>query len=228
MSDSQGKTKNTVKGNLNTYSNSSMSNAIDSVIDNALASKVMTAEVVKVISVTPGGPMQPSGYVDCAPMVNQTDSFGDAIPGTNLYHLPYMRVQGGKVALVIDPEPGDIGLVVFTKADSSNVTQGAEGPVQPASLRTFDEGNGFYVSAFLNKAPETYIELNKNFEINIKAKSDITIETEGDLKIKAANINITGGVTADDITGKTITGNGVVLDTHTHNETNGATTLGPN
>jgi phage baseplate assembly protein gpV len=136
---------------------------------------------------------------------------------------------------VIDPEPGDIGLAVFTKVDSSNVGQGAETAVQPGSLRTFDEGNGFYVSAFLNKAPEIYVELNKEGEINIKGKATIKIETEGDINIeaggaltfKAASVSVTGGITAGDITAETVTGNGVVLDTHTHTETNAGSTLQP-
>ena len=236
MSESQ-RTENTVKGNRSPYTGSSFANGLDSAIDNALASKIQTAELVKVNGVTPGGPKGPAGYVDCSPMVNDTDSFGEAVPGADLSHVPYMRLQCGKMAIVIDPEPGDIGLVVFTKADASNVGQGAEKPVQPASLRTFDAGNGFFVGPFLNKAPEGYIELNKAGEINIKNKVKISLETEGEITMKAASIKIDGPLTSNggmtmvggiQNSGGTISSNGKVLDTHTHPGDSGGVTGGPN
>jgi hypothetical protein len=218
----EGKTENTVKGNVDPYSGNSVVNGLDKAIENALASKVHTAEVVRVTGVDAGGPSAPAGYVDVAPMVNGTDNFGGSIAGANLYRLPYLRVQGGKAALVIDPEPGDIGLAVFTKSDSTNVGQGAEAAVQPASMRSFDQGNGFYVSAFLNKPPETFVELNKEGQVNIKGKADITIETAGKIILKGSAIEISGPVTADGIVG-----NGISLDGHTHPGDSGGTTGRP-
>jgi hypothetical protein len=223
MSDKPGKTDNTVKGNLNQYAGSSLTNALDAVIENALASKVMTAAVVKVGSVAPGGPDGPAGYVDCTPMVNDTDAFGEGVPAPDLSHVPFFRLQCGKAAIVIDPEPGDLGLVVFTKADSSNVQPGADKPVQPASHRTFNEANGFFFGGFSNPAPETYLEVNKKGEGNIKAKGNISIETEKSLTIKAASVSVTG-----DITTGALTSNGVTVHTHTHTGDSGGTTSGPN
>jgi phage baseplate assembly protein gpV len=148
-----------------------------------------------------------------------------------------MRVQGGKAALVIDPEPGDIGLAVFTKSDSSGVEQANTTQVQPGSFRTFDQANGFYVSAFLNKEPEIWLELKKTGEVHIHGKTKIFIDTETDIELKASQVTITGplkvtgavntlaGITN---TGSTVSSNGIVLDTHTHPGDSGGVTGGPN
>jgi hypothetical protein len=233
------RTETTVKGNRKPASGNSLVNVLDFFMSNFLASKVHTAEVVKVVGVEAQGVEGPAGYVDCVPMVAQTDAFGQSVPQANLYKLPYFRIQAGSVAIVIDPEPGDIGLAIFTKSDSTGVQQNAETPVQPASYRTFDEGNGFYLGGFLNKQPvDVYIELSQEKTVNIKARSNILIDSSGTVTIKGACVKIEGksvqleGPVSTDSgitnTGGTLSSGGKTFDTHTHPGDSGGTTGGPN
>ena len=199
MAANSGRTENTVKGNQKPTSGNSVYNSLDMMMRNFIDANVNTAAVVTVTGCDEPGPEGAAGYVTVKPLVAPVDNFGEAMPTAEAFQLPFLRYQAGKAAVVLDPQPGDIGLAVYTKSDSSGVGQG-----QPASNRTFDAANGFYIGGFSNQAPEIFIELNKEGEINIKAKADITIETEGDIKMAAANIAMKAAtVTIDGVTSST-------------------------
>lgn len=165
---------NTVKDNRSPYSGNSQYNAIAFMIENAIKQQVSTADIVTVVSVDAGG-VGPTGTVTVRPLVCQIDGFGQVIPPTELFSVPYSRVQGGTVALVCDPEPGDVGIVVYAKRDSSNVGTGQTDPVQPGSFRMFDQSDGFYIGGFKNKEPTVYIELTQDGNINITAPTEVVI-----------------------------------------------------
>lgn len=243
--------ENTVKGTKRLATGNTFGNAVSFLIDGIVRDTVNTAEVVKVVSIYPGGSNGMTGYVDALPLVCQTDADHNTLPPSTLYRLPYSRIQGGVAALVIDPEPGDIGIAVFTKRDSSNVKQAQSAPVQPGSFRTFAQADGFYIGGFLNKAPSIWLELKQNNEAVLHAPVKVTVETQeciidapltrltGSLLI---NGNVTwagtgqgqggpavfkGGLTNS---GGSIKSNNVTLETHTHSgvETGPSNTGGPN
>ena len=172
-----------VKGTRTLTSGNSLANSIYFAMETMLRNNVNTAEVVKVVRVYPGGVGSPAGapdmtgHVDVLPLVCLTDARDNALTPATLYRLPYSRIQGGVAALVIDPVPGDIGLAVFTKRDSSNVGQAQEQPVQPGSFRIFDQADGFYIGGFLNKAPEIWLELKQNREAVLHAPVKVTVNT---------------------------------------------------
>lgn len=198
---------NTVKDNRTSASGNSAYNANALMISNMIG-QIHTAEVVKITAVEKGGANGPAGYVTVQPLVMGVDSFDNTVDTVDLFKLPYFRHQCGKVALIFDPEPGDIGLAVYTKKDSSGVEQGQNEPVKPGSFRTFDQANGFYLGGFLNSAPETYIEGTQDNEITIEAPETTTINTKG------ATINASDGCTintnACEINAPTTTINGNV------------------
>jgi hypothetical protein len=86
----------------------------------SLLAKQQTAAVVQVKAVRGGG-MAPVGFVDVQPMVAQVDGAGQTTPHGIVHNLPFFRLQGGANAVVIDPQPGDIGLAVFSSRDISAV-----------------------------------------------------------------------------------------------------------
>lgn len=130
-----------------------------------LLSKVRTALLVKIISCTNDGGVEPVGTVSVQPLVNQVDGAGNAVPHGTVYNLPYFRLQGGTSAIIIDPVAGDVGLAVFCDRDISSVkanSPGASGPSNPGSARTFDMADGCYIGGFLNNTPIQYIQFLPN------------------------------------------------------------------
>lgn len=168
----------TVQGPQQITSGNSLTNALEFIVAQIIKGEVHTADVVRVVAVDAGGPNAPAGYVDVLPLVCQTDAENNTLQPTNLYKLPYSRLQGGIAALVIDPLPGDIGLAVYTKRDSANVRQEQENPVQPGSFRLFDQANGFYIGGFLNQKPEIWLELTQDKVATLHAPEKVIVNTK--------------------------------------------------
>ena len=104
-----------------------------------------------------GGGVGAVGYVDVQPLVNQVDGFGSAIPQGRLHNIPYLRMQGGVNAIILDPQVGDIGVCVFSDRDISSVKT-TKARANPGSRRRFDVADGLYLGGMLNGAPSQYIE----------------------------------------------------------------------
>lgn len=237
--------ENTVRSNRTSFSANSLTNAVSLLVENQVRGQVHTAEVVRVTAVDAGGPGAAAGYVDVLPLVCRTDGWNNTVRPATLFRLPYSRIQGGVAALVIDPVPGDIGLAVFAKRDSSNVAQGQEEPVPPGSFRVFDQADGFYIGGFLNKAPEIWLELTQDHTATLHAPQEVivnttnaTINASGKTTVNSPETECTGnlfvrgnvtwaGVGKGDAgpavfsggltnTGGGVSSNGVTLETHTH------------
>lgn len=229
-----------VQGIANQNTNTSSFNALEFMVRQMLMTSLETSKVVKVVAVESGGSEAVSGYVDVVPLVASMDALGNTIDPATIYHLPYGRLQGGVAALVIDPIPGDIGIAVFCKEDSSNVIAGTSSPQQPGSFRNFDQADGFYIPAFLNKVPKVFIELFQNEKIVIHGQGGVTINSQAGLTVNASS-----GVILNAASGATVNGdlkvNGSIkatqnissgkndLDDHRHGgvESGGSTTSIP-
>jgi len=135
-------------------------------------SKVNVAALCEVIAVHGGG-LGPVGFVDLQPLVNQVDGYGNAIPQGVLHNIPYMRMQGGVNAIILDPQVGDIGVTVFADRDITAVKSTAK-RANPNSNRRFDVADGLYLGGMLNGIPSQYIQFLSN-------KIQITSPTEIDL-----------------------------------------------
>jgi len=78
-----------------------------------IVARINTATLVQIKSVTNSGGVSPVGSVDVLPLVNQVDGAGNPTEHVTVYGLPYVRIQGGTNAVIIDPKVGDIGIAVF-------------------------------------------------------------------------------------------------------------------
>jgi hypothetical protein len=125
----------------------------------SLLERVSTATLVKVEACTNDGGLTPVGFVDITPLVNQVTGDGVAVPHGTIYHCPYFRIQGGANAVIIDPEPGDLGIAVFADHDISSVASN-KGQANPGSRRRFDMADGLYLGGFLNGAPTQYVQFS--------------------------------------------------------------------
>ena len=168
-----------VKGRRTPASGNSLTNTLDLFIESRLA-RVSTAIPVRVDSVEKAeGPDGPAGYVSVTPLICRIDGWNNTLSPASVPRLPYFRLQAGTAAVIMDPNPGDLGLAVFAEADCSGLPQGEEHPepVRPASFRSYSKADGFYVGGFLGRTPETWIELDPEGK-NITIHGPETVKVE--------------------------------------------------
>jgi len=165
-----------------------------------------TNTIVKVKAVHPGTGIV--GTVDVQPMVHQQNGAGEPTPHGTIYGIPYLRVQGGTSAIIIDPVAGDIGYIVVSGRDISNVVA-TQKPSPPGSFRMHDMADAVYVGGFLNAAPQQYVQFTDQ---------GISIVTPNKLTIQASEVDITGPVKVSGAITATgdVQGNGISLDQHIH------------
>lgn len=147
-------------------------------------SKLQTSTLVRVEACTNSDEVSPVGFVDVVPLINQIDGDGNPTQHVTIYNLPYLRIQGGSNAVVIDPKPGDIGIAVFASRDISKV-KATKAQANPGSFRQYDFSDGLYLGGVLNGSPIQYVRF----------KSDgIEIISPGTITLRGAQIVIDGPV----------------------------------
>ena len=168
--------------------------------------KVGTSTVVQVQAVHGGG-LDPVGFVDVLPLVDQVDGLGNAIPHKTIYGRPYVRMQGGANAIILDPAQGDLGLCVFAMRDISSVIASLQhGP--PPSNRRWSFADGMYVGGMLNGTPTSYLQW--------LADGTIKVNSPVEVDITAPVIKLTGGGKVLQISSAGIELDGILWETHSH------------
>ena len=148
-------------------------NAISFMMEQQMKGSINTCIPVRVDSCTKPGPNGAAGYVSATPLVMQRGADGNSLAPVSLPQLPFFRLYAGTAAVVIDPQPGDVGLAIFSQQDASNLEAGKNEPVQASSFRSFDMSDGFYVGGFLGNVPDVYAELEQSAGINIKTPTNL-------------------------------------------------------
>lgn len=195
--------------------------------------KVRVATIVQVLAVSNAGGVEPVGTVDVQPLVHQTDGAGNVTALPPVYGVPYMRLQGGTDAVIIDPKPGDLGIALFGDRDLSAVVS-TKKAAAPGSSRRNSLADALYIGGLLNGTPQQYvrfssegIELVSPTKIHLQAP---TIQADASTQFKVTSpdiqedgaVHITGAQTNDSTidAADEITGKGIPLSTHL---TNGVT-----
>lgn len=178
----------------------------------AILSHVRTAHPVVVMAVAAGG-LGPIGTVDVQPLVSQVNGAGQGQAHGMVYGRPYLRWQGGASAVILDPEIGDIGLLLCCDRDISNVVA-TLAQALPASLRRFNFADGIYFGRSLSRTtPTQYVQFLPN-------AGGINVVTPQTLSFKGSQIYLDGPINANGATisasGEITDAAGVVLGTHDH------------
>ena len=190
-------------------------------IRQALA-EMETCTPVQVIAVHPGQGSPPvAGTVDVQLLVSLLDGNGNAQKQGIVYGIPYMRMQGGKWAIVIDPAVNDFGFIVSASRDISNVVKNP-GQVNPGSFRVFSFSDGIYIGgAFSNTVPAATFWLKPDGTFQMTDSNGTVLQSIAG----APGLNLTGDL---QVTGKVTAGFGgtdsVGLQTHFHTASGGNTT----
>lgn len=219
-----------VKGQQDYNTNASAYNANAFQIEQAI-NKINTAEPVRVTGVNPGG-VGKAGTVTVQPIVNQVTGTGEGMQQSAQYNLPYLRMQGGENALIIDPKVGDIGLAVYAQRDTTTMKEGDGTACNPGSARCYSKGDGFYLGGFLNKTPVRFVHVeDEGITIDDGAGGRMELKS-GKLTITApSGVEIQGNVTVSgsmSVSGDTVSG-GISATTHRHTgvDTGSGTSGGP-
>jgi hypothetical protein len=155
--------------------------AIRFVIMRSLA-RWRTCTLVQVTAVQPGA-VGPIGTVTVQPLVNMVDGQGTATPHGTFQNIPYLRISGGKNAVICDPAVNDIGVMVVSDRDISSV-KNAQQPSPPGSERRADLADGIYLGTIISQeAPTQYVQFTAT-GINI-------VDVNGNkIQLTATGINI--------------------------------------
>jgi hypothetical protein len=172
--------------------------AQDMYIINNLIANIHTMMPVKILSVTvPADELAPIGRCEVLPLVQQIDGSNNVYPMGKIINVPYLRVQGGSNAIVIDPQVGDVGLCGFCERDISIVKRTGELSA-PDTRRKYDINSAVYMFTMMSGTPTQYIHFLKN---------GINIKTTGDLNINGLIIKADGTL---------VTKDGDTVDKHNH------------
>jgi hypothetical protein len=165
-------------------------NVLQFVIQQWVMNNVNTVKLVRVVACTNSGGVSPVGTVDVLPLVNQMTAQRNPIPHGTLYKLPYLRMQGGASAIILDPVKDDVGVAIFADRDISSLKKALlaanKAQQNPGSFRAYNWADGLYLGGFLNAAPTQYVQFNGT-GVTVKAP---TIKLDG-------NVHITGTTTGD-------------------------------
>lgn len=164
-------------------------NALDFFVRSVIRNSISTAIPVVVTGVTRNGSSGRAEYVSALPLITSTDADGNAIEPVEIPKMPFFRLQHGTAAIVCDPVVGDVGLAIFAQKDVSG-NDGATEPRAPATFRTFDMSDGFYLGGFFGKKPETFIHIEQSGEIVINC-ANATVNASGNVKTTANYTEIT-------------------------------------
>jgi len=151
--------------------------------------KMQTATLVRIEACTNAGADSPVGYVDVTPLINQIDNQGSPTPHVTIHNLPYLRLQGGANAIIMDPQKGDVGVAVFASRDISKV-KATKKQGNPGSFRQYSFADGMYLGGMLNGIPSQYVQFS-TAGITIHSPTAIVLEAP-DIKLNAPTIEING------------------------------------
>ena len=199
----------TYTSNRRLNSGASEFNAIAFLVENMIKGLVNTALPVRVDSVTVNsragalgakGTVEPAGYVSATPLVMQRGADGKSLQPVSIPQLPFFRYRAGKAALVMDPQPGDVGIAVFAQQDIGNMQQEGTDPVPAGSFRCYDMSDGCYLGGLLGPAPTTWviisptdgkIEVNAPQEVVVRSENaSIGLEAKEEIVLKSKNIRM--------------------------------------
>lgn len=168
-----------------------------------MLAQMQTASLVVVKACSNQGGVVPVGTVDVQIMVNQVSGDGTPEPHGVITGIPYHRIQGGANAIILDPQPGDIGVCLFASRDISNVVK-TKKISNPGSQAMFDYSSGLYLGGWLNATPSQYfafsaqgVQVVSPTRIDLSAPT-IVLTASNSVVINSPANNIEGGGTTID------------------------------
>jgi hypothetical protein len=157
---------------------------------------MMTCTIVQVKKVTNKGEVKAIGSVDVLPLVQMIDGIQRTTDHVTVHNLPYLRIVGGKSAVILDPKVNDIGFVVTADRDISGVKKSKKAS-PPGSSRRYNISDGFFLGSVIADTPESFVQFMDDGTIKIgvdKGNSYAQVKkNEVSLKIPGLSVYLTPG-----------------------------------
>lgn len=156
-------------------------------------------KIVRVIDVNTS-----NGVVDLEGLLYTVNANGESLnDGGRYFSIPYLRLQRGVSAVVMNPVVGDVGLMVCCDRDITGIKDNKTASV-PTSNRLHSAADGIYLTsiACLSTTPSQYIEFSDD-KITIVAPHGLHVD---------GDITTNGTITASG----DVIGGGISLDNHIH------------
>ncbi|HDL6759489.1 TPA: phage baseplate protein [Yersinia enterocolitica] len=157
---------------------------------------------IEIVEVTAVGGAAPNLVVDVIPLVTRTDQSGAMIPNSEVFNVPVWRLQRGNSAIIMNPVPGDIGMIAVCDRDNSLARSNRRQSV-PATNRAHSKSDAIYLGGLLNNEPSQFIEFADG-AINITSPNPVNITcskaniTAPDgVEIQTPLLHVSGNITAD-------------------------------
>ena len=146
---------------------------------NSLITNVNTAMPCKVVAIEKQEQRGVNivGFVDIQLMIEQTNGQKKGNETAIICNVPYIRIQGGTNAVIIDPEINDLGVAIFASRDITNFKE-ARRQTPPATWRKFSISDAIYIGGIRNQKPVQYIHFrNDGIEVYSPKRVHITTPT---------------------------------------------------
>lgn len=155
---------------------------------------------------------------DVQPLLNYLDTNSRAIPAPILYNIPLCCTVGGTAGIIVEPQVGDVVLVVFIQRDWENLKrllleQQTGQSVNPNTSRVMKLQDGLIVAMIKSQNPPIYvkvvadkIELHRGQSTVTLNDSGITLKQGSISEVQLTNSNILAkvGATQVDLTSSSI------------------------
>lgn len=120
-------------------------------------SQISTVTLARVVECTNAGGIVPTGTLTVQPLVNMVSGDNVGVQHGQLFKVPYLRVQGGRNAVIVDPQPGDIGVIGFCERDISAV-KATRDIATPSTKRQYAKADGVWIATIWTpEAPTQYV-----------------------------------------------------------------------
>lgn len=151
--------------------------------------------LVRVQSCSNEGLLSSWGTVTAVPVINMTDGVGNTQNHGIIYNLPYIRIQGGADAIIMDPKIGDFGVALICDRDISSAKANQGEPTQanfynPSTARMGNLADGIYLGGCLNGIPTRFIQFDAIGNINLIAPGAVNIVAPGGLTVNGIPVTV--------------------------------------
>jgi len=183
-----------------------------------LMGRMATCTLVRVKACTNAGGITQAGTVDLQLLVDQVAGDNTTVPAGTVFKAPYVRLMGGSNAVILDPEPGDLGICVFASRDISAIRKAPDAALTrqpspgapPGSARSFNYADALYVGGWHNGADiMQYVQLSAA-GVKVVSPTAITLQAPT-ITLDGDVIGTQGAVFTDDVVAE-----GTSVHTHTH------------
>lgn len=140
----------------------------------SLLARANHATLAVVKKVKSKGEVAAPGKIDVQPLVKTMDGKGNTFSHGVVNNVIYFRLQAGDKAVIMDPKPGDIGILISADRDISTV-KNTRKESNPGSFRRNNIADSMFFPCFLGDTPKCYVRFTDDDKVEVSPDSGTTV-----------------------------------------------------